>query len=514
MSLKRAATAATECDVFIIGGGINGTGIARDAAGRGFRTVLVEQTDLAAGTSSASSKLIHGGLRYLEHYEFRLVRESLQERELLWGMAPHLIRPLRFILPHHKDLRPAFILRLGLFLYDHIGGRKLLRKTRTINLRRDEKGHPLKALFRKGFEYSDCWVDDARLVVANALAAQEKGAQILNGYRFTGARRENGVWCIDVAAPDGKTLTFHAKALVNAAGPWVEKALGRCSLNGKATSHARLVKGSHIVVPRLYEGAQCYTFQNADNRVIFAIPYEDDFTLIGTTDVPFSGDPATVEASSEEIDYLCGVASSYFDTTVKPEDVVWTYSGIRPLFDDGNENPSATTRDYHLDMNAQDGATPLLSIFGGKITTYRRLAEEAMEELFPHLPPPPRNWSASEPLPGGTLPPGITPAKALKAFKKEWRARLGWLDGAVVDRLCNAYGTRMDMLMEGADNMDAMGTHFGAGLYEREVRFLIGHEWARTMHDILWRRSKLGLRLSAEQQKRLGDFIETARREA
>ncbi|NVJ98188.1 MAG: glycerol-3-phosphate dehydrogenase [Alphaproteobacteria bacterium] len=490
-------------DLFIIGGGINGTGIARDAAGRGLRTLLVEQTDLAAGTSSASSKLIHGGLRYLEHYEFRLVRESLHERELLWRMAPHLVRPLRFILPHHKNLRPAFILRLGLFLYDHMGGRKLLRKTKSLNLRKDPKGAALNPIFRKGFEYSDCWVDDARLVVTNALAAKKRGAHILNGYRFLSAVREDGDWRISIESPSGETVEVFADAVVNAAGPWVETALRNCITTEAAMSHARLVKGSHIVVPKLYEGPQCYTFQNADKRVIFAIPYEQDFTLIGTTDVPFSGDPAKVSASDEEINYLCDVVSGYFDKAVKPEDVVWSYAGIRPLYDDGADSPSATTRDYHLDLDTREDTLPLMSVFGGKITTYRRLAEEAMEKLSPFLTMDRDDWTDYTPLPGGNLPPDITPAKSLKHFKAEMRTRYSWLEGATVDRLCNAYGNRVERLIGDASSLAEIGTHFGAGLYEKEVRYLVEEEWARTAEDILWRRSKLGLRLSEKQQNAL-----------
>lgn len=509
MSLDEALQSDPSCDLFIIGGGINGTGIARDAAGRGLRTILVEQTDLAAGTSSASSKLIHGGLRYLEHYEFRLVQESLKERELLWRIAPHLVRPLRFILPHHKKLRSAFILRLGLFLYDHIGGRKLLRKTKTLNLRKDPKGEPLQDQFRKGFEYSDCWVDDARLVVTNALAAKKRGAHILNGYRFLNAVREDRDWRVTVEAPGGEKLEFTADAVVNAAGPWVEKTLQNCITSESAMSHARLVKGSHIVVPKLYDGAQCYTFQNADKRVVFAIPYEDDYTLIGTTDVPFAGDPAKVEASEAEINYLCDVASRYFKKPVAPEDVVWSYAGIRPLYDDGADNPSATTRDYHLELDMREDTLPLLSIFGGKITTYRRLAEEAMEKLEPFLSFSLDDWTDYTPLPGGNLPEDITPAKSLKHFKSEMRTHFAWLDGAVVDRLCNAYGNRITRLLDGASGLDDMGTHFGAGLYEREVRYLVTEEWARTAEDVLWRRSKLGLRLTPGQQSALDVWMKT-----
>lgn len=497
----------TRCDLFIIGGGINGTGIARDAAGRGLKTVLVEQTDLAAGTSSASSKLIHGGLRYLEHYEFHLVRESLQEREILWRMAPHLVRPLRFVLPHHKGLRPVFILRLGLFIYDHIGGRKLLRKTKSLNLKKDAKGDPLKHGFRKGFEYSDCWVDDARLVVTNALAAHRRGATILNRHKFISAVREDRDWRITVEAPGGERLEFQADALVNAAGPWVENALQSCIMSDEAHSHARLVKGSHIIVPAIYDGRQCYTFQNADKRVIFAIPYEGQYTLLGTTDVPFSGDPAKVEASAAEIQYLCDAANEYFDKRIKADDVVWSYAGIRPLYDDGEINPSATTRDYHLDLDTREDTLPLLSVFGGKITTYRRLAEEAMEALAPFLSFNQENWTGYAPLPGGDLPTDVTPAKSLKHFKAEMYTRYDWLDDAIVSRMVNAYGSRIERVLRGASSVEDLGQHFGAGLYESEVRYLMREEWAQTADDILWRRSKLGLKLTATEKDTLASWM-------
>lgn len=501
----------TSVDIFIIGGGINGAGIARDAAGRGLDVALVEQTDLAAGTSSASSKLIHGGLRYLEHYEFRLVRESLMERETLWRLAPHLIRPLRFVLPHHSGLRPAFILRLGLFLYDHLGGRKLLGKTKTLNLRKDAKGAPLQERFKKGFEYSDCWVDDARLVTLNALEAHERGASILVGYRFLSAVREDQYWLITVQTPDGGKIEFHAKALVNAAGPWVEKALAQCIVTESFESRARLVKGSHIIVPKIYEGTQCYTFQNKDKRVIFSIPYENDYTLIGTTDVPFAGDPAQVAASDAEVSYLCAAASDYFHEPVKKDDVVSSYAGIRPLYDDGAANASATTRDYHLELDTREDTLPLLSIFGGKITTYRRLSEEVLDHLQPFFSEQGAAWTDYAPLPGGNLPDASSPAESLSLFKAILREKYSWLDASVTDRLAEAYGTRVHTILEGTSSAEGLGTDFSCGLYEAEVRYLIAREWARSGEDILWRRSKLGLHMSLEDRHRLDIWVKTNR---
>lgn len=497
-----------DCDLFIIGGGINGTGIARDAAGRGLKVILVEQNDLASATSSASSKLIHGGLRYLEHYEFRLVRESLQERETLWQLAPHLIRPLRFVLPHHKGLRPAFILRLGLFLYDHIGGRKMLPPTETLKLREVTEGEPLRQRYEKGFEYSDCWVDDARLVIANALGAKERGATILNGHRFIRAVREDQDWRIMVEDPAGKQREYTATAVVNAAGPWVEPVLHNCVITSELESRARLVKGSHIVVPKLYDGDQCYTFQNHDRRVIFAIPYEQEYTLIGTTDVPFYGEPASVHASDAEVSYLCAAASAYFEKPVEPDDLVASYAGIRPLYDDGAQNASATTRDYHLDLDVREDALPLLSIFGGKVTTYRRLAEEAMEKLSPFFSYLCDDWTGYIPLPGGIMPEAETPADAFALLLQEMRDLYPWLDADIMHRMTRAYGSTVRTILDGSISIKDLGDHFGAGLYEVEVRHLIEHEWARSADDILWRRSKLGLHMSKDDRNRLELWID------
>jgi glycerol-3-phosphate dehydrogenase len=483
-------------DLAIIGGGINGCGIARDAAGRGNSVFLCEMNDLASGTSSWSTKLIHGGLRYLEYYEFRLVREALMEREVLWQVAPHIIRPLRFVLPHHKGLRPAWLLRLGLFLYDHLGGRKLLPAARSLDLRRDEVGRPLApGRFAKGFEYSDCFVDDARLVVLNALDAAERGAVIRTRTRAVEARRSAEGWQVtteDVIT--GRRETIRARALVNAGGPWVEEVLARrAGVNARA--RVRLVQGSHIVVPKLYAHDRAYIFQNEDGRIVFAIPYQDDFTLIGTTDRDYEGDPARVAITQEEIDYLCAAVSEYFAKPVTPQDVVWTYAGVRPLYDDGASDAKAATRDYVFELDTPDGS-PLLSIFGGKITTYRRLAEEALEKLGSVLRGNRQQpgWTGHAALPGGDLD-----VSALPALTNELLRDYPFLARAHADRLAHAYGSRARLVLGRAKSMADLGQHFGAGLTESEVRYLMTAEWARTAEDVVWRRSKLGLRLSADE---------------
>lgn len=496
-------------DIFIIGGGINGVGIARDAAGRGLSVTLVEQADLAGATSSASSKLIHGGLRYLENYEFGLVRESLMERETLWKIAPHIITPLRFVLPHHKGLRPAFILRLGLFLYDHIGGRKLLPPTKRINLAKDQLGGPLSDVFKLGFEYSDCWVDDARLVVLNAVSAAELGAEIHTRHSFIGAERKDGRWHIKVKADSGETYEVTADMLVNAAGPWVDKTLGACKLTLKNKGSVRLVKGSHIVLPKLYGHSRAYTFQNSDGRVIFAIPYQGDYTLVGTTDTPFDTDPRTAAADDGEIQYLCAAASEYFKASLKSDDVVWSYSGVRPLYDDGSESASKATRDYVLELLAPEGMSPILSIYGGKVTTYRRLAEEVLEKLEPYADYKKGSWTADTPLPGGGLPGGNDPAKALEDFTADLAEKAGWLPPPLCQRLAASYGTRVHELLGGATSLEDMGEHFGAGLYAKEIEFLQRTEWAQTAEDILWRRSKLGLHMTEAQRQRVAAWLVT-----
>ncbi|MDE2335140.1 MAG: glycerol-3-phosphate dehydrogenase [Rhodospirillales bacterium] len=488
------SSATTPFDLAIIGGGINGTGIARDAAGRGWRVLLAEQADLAAGTSSASTKLIHGGLRYLEYYEFRLVREALKEREVLWGIAPHIVWPLRFVLPYQPGVRPAWMVRLGLFLYDHIGGRQRLPPTRTLLLDRDEAGVPLKNLFRRGYEYSDCWVEDSRLVVLNARDAAARGAQILTRTRCVHARHADGLWRLTLS--DGvATREVAARAIVNAAGPWVDHVV-RDVMQDNARAKVRLVKGSHIVVPRLYEHERCYIFQNADRRIIFAIPFQQDFTLIGTTDRDYTGDPAGVHIEADEASYLCAAASEYFREPVRPESVVWSYSGVRPLYDDGASAAQEATRDYVLDLELRQGAA-VLNIFGGKITTYRRLALAALEKLAPHLPPPTglaAGWTATAPLPGGDFP--RDGAMALATNLRRLRPALS---AATIRRLVRAYGTEAASILEdeGAEDMLA------ADLSRAELRHMVRHEWVHEPDDVLWRRSKIGLVVDAAGRDRI-----------
>ncbi|MFA6968074.1 glycerol-3-phosphate dehydrogenase [Bosea sp. (in: a-proteobacteria)] len=495
-------------DIAIIGGGVNGCSIARDAAGRGASVVLFEQGDLAGATSSASTKLIHGGLRYLEHYEFRLVREALAEREVMWRAAPHIIWPLRFVLPHHDGLRSWWILRLGLFLYDHLGGRRMLPAARSLDLRRDVAGEALKPRFTRAFEYSDCWVEDSRLVVLNARDAAEHGATILPRTKVVSARREAGHWLVTSQGPDGAEVAIRARALVNAAGPWVADVLNGIVPSNQPAS-VRLVQGSHIVVRRLFEHERCYIFQNADGRIVFAIPYENDLTLIGTTDKDYEGDPAKVAAGEDEIAYLCAAASDYFREPIRREHVVWTYSGVRPLYDDGaSKKAQEATRDYVLTLDEPDGGAPLLSVFGGKITTSRRLAEAAVAQLAgartAHLVPALRapTWTAA-----GTLPGGDFPADGFKTLVAEICTRHPWLDRDLARRLVRAYGTRAERILDGATGMDDLGRVFGADLTEREVIYLMTQEWAASAHDVLFRRSKLGLRLSPAEREALDAFM-------
>ena len=492
-----AMASPPDYDLAIIGGGINGCGIARDAAGRGWRVFLCDKGDLASGTSSASTKLIHGGLRYLEHYEFRLVREALMEREVLWRIAPHVIWPLRFVLPHHRRLRPAWLLRLGLLLYDHLGGRKLLPPTRTLNLRRHPAGIPLKPEFTRGFAYSDCWVEDSRMVVLNARGAAEHGATIAPRTACVAAERRDARW--HVALHDATTdqrRTIQAKALVNAAGPWVAEVAGSV-IRANAPAAVRLVQGSHVVVRRLYDHDACYIFQNADGRVFFLIPYERDFTLIGTTDQDYTGDPSDARASAADIAYLCDSASAYLRKPVTTAMVVWSYSGVRPLYDDGSSAPQQATRDYVLKLDAPSGTPALLSVFGGKITTYRRLAETSLAMLQPHLPTvsgQAAGWTGRAPLPGGDF--------AVDAFEQQVAAaarRFRFIPEPTVRRMVRAYGTRIDRLIGDATCYADLGRVFGADLTEAELRYLVTTEWARTAADVVWRRSKFGLRLSADQ---------------
>ena len=483
-------------DIAVIGGGINGCGIARDAAGRGWKVYLCEANDLASATSSASTKLVHGGLRYLEYYEFRLVREALMEREVLWGIAPHIVWPLRFVLPHHKGLRPAWLLRLGLFLYDHLGGRKRLPATRTKHLRADPAGQLLKPEYTLGFEYSDCWIEDSRMVVLNARDAAERGAVIATRTRCTAASRVGDLWQLTTQQAGRESRTIRARALVNAAGPWVGEVL-QTVIRDNAPAKVRMVKGSHIVVPRLYPEEHCYIFQNADNRIFFVIPYEQDFSLIGTTDLDYQGDPGAVSASAEEIDYLCRGTSEYFLRPITPDQVVWTYSGVRPLFDDGASKAQAATRDYVLELEAPAGQAAQLSIFGGKITTYRRLAEAALAKLAPHLPNPaglPQGWTGTHPLPGGDFP-----VDGFDAALAALRGRYPWAAEPTLRRLLRAYGTCVPDLMGDAATEGDLGRVLGADLTEAELRYLVRREWAQTGADVAWRRSKLGLRMTKEQ---------------
>ncbi|WP_207485832.1 glycerol-3-phosphate dehydrogenase [Arenibaculum pallidiluteum] len=480
-------------DLLVIGGGVNGAGIARDAAGRGLSVLLCEKDDLGSATSSASSKLIHGGLRYLEHYEFRLVREALIEREVLLRAAPHIIWPLRFVLPHDRSMRPAWMLRLGLFLYDHLGGRRLLPPSRGIDLRRHPAGRPLKPVYTRGFEYSDCWVEDSRLVLLNATDAGLRGAEVLTRTRCAEARREGAAWRARLQAEGtGEVREVAARAVVNAAGPWVGDVLS-AGLGLAARYGVRLVKGSHIVVPRLYEGDHAYILQNEDRRIVFAIPYEHRFTLIGTTDVDYRGDPAKVAISEDETAYLCRLVDRYFERQLTPADVAWSYSGVRPLYDDRTEDASAVTRDYVLELDTADGAAPpLLSVFGGKITTYRRLAEQAVDMVQKALGRDGRPWTGGTPLPGGDIPNAD-----FEGFLAGLQRRHPWLPPAMARRLARAYGTRAPLLLGEAADLADLGEHMGGDLYAAELEYGIRHEFVRTAEDFLWRRSKLGLHLDA-----------------
>lgn len=499
-----------EYDLAVIGGGVNGCGVARDAAGRGLSVFLCEQGDLAGATSSASTKLIHGGLRYLEYYEFRLVREALIERERLLRAAPHIIRPLRFVLPHHDALRPAWLIRLGLFLYDHLGGREILPGTRDVDLKTDPVGAPLKDTFTKGFEYSDCWVEDSRLVVLNAMDARERGADIRTHTRMTSATRDGNRWRVTVEDRDtGETTDILARAVVNAAGPWVADVLtGRFRLNSPA--RVRMVKGSHIIVPRMFDHDRAYIFQNPDKRIIFAIPYEGDFTLVGTTDEDFQGDPAEVKIAESEVDYLCRAVSAYFKQEVRKDAIVHTYSGVRPLYDDNASEARAATRDYVIEMDGgEDGAAPLVSVFGGKITTFRKLAEAVLKRLSGVFPNMKAAWTDGVALPGGDFAVNEVETK-IAALTRDYP----FLSDVTTRRLIRAYGTRAWAMLGDARSVDDMGESFGAGLTAREVAYLMDAEWARSADDVLWRRSKLGLRLDEAAQARLDAWMAARRQGA
>ncbi|MCH2094124.1 MAG: glycerol-3-phosphate dehydrogenase [Rhodobacteraceae bacterium] len=510
-------------DLFIIGGGINGCGIARDAAGRGLSVALAERDDLASATSSASTKLFHGGLRYLEYFEFRLVREALIERETLLRAMPHISWPMRFVLPYHRDMRfenstptsrllsfvmpwmkgrrPAWLIRLGLFLYDNLGGRKILPGTTTVDLNSGDEGAPLQDRFAQAYEYSDCWIEDSRLVVLNARDAEARGAQVMTRTEVTSARRTDGHWTIDLRDVDtGETRQVLARMLVNAAGPWVGDVIhAKLGLNSR--ENVRLVRGSHIVTKRLYDHDKCYFFQGTDGRIIFAIPYERDFTLIGTTDQEHTTPSERPVCTDEERDYLLDFASSYFKRDVSADDVVWTYSGVRPLYDDGASSATAATRDYTLKVDETGGA-PVLNVFGGKITTYRRLAESALEMIVPYFPGTSGHWTAGVALPGGEFP-----VDGFDALVDDLKAAYPFLTADWAWRLVRAYGTEAQDILAGTTTEQDLGEHFGATLTAREVDWLVTREFARTASDIVWRRNKLGLRLTEAQIDRLDAYI-------
>ena len=487
-------------DLLVIGGGINGAGIARDAAGRGLDVLLCEQDDLAAHTSSASTKLIHGGLRYLEHRDFRLVRHSLRERAVLLRNAPHIVWPLRFVLPHHAGLRPWWTIRLGLFLYDHLGGRGPLPPCASVDLRRHAAGRALQGRYRRAFEYSDCWVQDSRLVVLNARDAHARGAEVRTRTACVSLAPGGAGWTAVLADQvSGERITVAARGVVNASGPWVGRI--RALAGGAEAKHrVRLVKGSHIVVRKLFDHDRPYIFQTGDGRVLFAIPYEEDYTLLGTTDVEFEGKPGRVEIVPEEVDYICAAANAYFATSVTPGDVVWSYAGIRPLIDDHAENASEVTRDYVLHLDT--APAPLLSVYGGKLTTYRRLAEQAMDMLAGPLGTGGSGWTADAPLPGGDIP-----GADIGAFAAQCAARYSWLPAQLLRHYVRHYGTDTHALLAGGGSVNDLGEHFGAGLYAAEVAYLARHEWARTAEDILWRRTRKGLGVSAGGADRLRAYL-------
>ncbi|WP_313518001.1 glycerol-3-phosphate dehydrogenase [Pseudomonas sp.] len=484
-------------DVAVIGGGINGVGIAADASGRGLSVFLCERDDLASHTSSASSKLIHGGLRYLEHYEFRLVREALAEREVLLAKAPHIVKPMRFVLPHRPHLRPAWMIRAGLFLYDNLGKREKLPGSRSLRFDADSA---LKPEIKRGFEYSDCWVDDARLVVLNAIAARENGAHIHTRTQALSAQRSNGLWDVELQREDGSRFAIRARALVNAAGPWVAKFIGE-NLKQRSPYGIRLIQGSHVIVPKLYEGEQAFIMQNEDRRIVFAIPYLGRYTMIGTTDREYTGDPAKVRISDEEIDYVLGVANAHFRKQLTPADVLHTFAGVRPLCNDESDNPSAVTRDYTLSLAAEAHKAPLLSVFGGKLTTYRKLAESAMAQLKPYFPKMGPSWTATATLPGGENM--STP----QALAKQLQGKVSGLSPALAQRWAQTYGERVWKLLGDARSVTELGADLGRELYTREVDYLRSEEWATQVDDILWRRTKLGLAFFPEEKANLQRYL-------
>lgn len=488
-------------DLFVIGGGINGAGIARDAAGRGLSVALCEKDDLAQGTSSRSGKLIHGGLRYLEYYEFRLVREALIEREVLLNSASHIIWPMRFVLPHSKEDRPAWLVRLGLFLYDHLGGRKCLPSTRTLDLLRDPEGMPIKDQYTKGFEYSDCWVDDSRLVILNALDAAQKGAKVLTRTRCLSAKRQEDHWLIQTENTFTKELhSFKAKVLVNAAGPWVRNIVDDVA-NSQSSRNIQLVKGSHIIVPKFWEGQQAYLVQNHDKRVIFINPYEDNKALVGTTDIPYKGRVEDVAPEESEIEYLLAAVNRYFKESLRRSDVITSFSGVRPLFDDGKGNPSAVTRDYVFDLDESNGV-PLLNVFGGKLTTFRKLSEHAIQKIEKFFPNIGGNWTRGAFLPGGDIRNAD-----FQSFMQDSKAVYSWMPRSLLTHYGRHYGSLIEKIVGSATSVEGLGLHFGSNLYEAEVRYLIENEWAMTPEDVLTRRTKEGLRMDDSQKAFFSDWF-------
>ncbi|MEQ1230319.1 glycerol-3-phosphate dehydrogenase [Acinetobacter junii] len=484
-------------DIAVIGGGINGVGIAADAAGRGLSVFLCEKDDLASHTSSASSKLIHGGLRYLEHKEFRLVREALAEREVLLAKAPHIIRPMRFIMPHRPHLRPAWLIRTGLFFYDHLGKREKLLGSNNVYFKDDS---PLNSAITRGFEYSDCAVDDSRLVVLNAMHAREKGADVVTRTRCLSAQRVEGYWVVELENAQG-SFKIKAKALVNAAGPWVAQFIKQ-DLQLKSPYGIRLIQGSHIVVPKLYEGDKAFIMQNDDRRIVFAIPYLDQYTMIGTTDREYQGDPSKVQITQAETDYLLEVSNAHFKKQLTQADIIWTFAGVRPLCDDESDNPSAITRDYTLALSQEThDQAPLLSVFGGKLTTYRKLAESAMQQLKAFFPEMKGSWTATEALPGGE---NMASAEQLV---NEIRAQITDVSESLAKRWATSYGSRIWNILGEAVSIDQLGLSFGHGLFAKEVDYLCRFEWVTTSEDILWRRSKLGLVFAQNEIDRLDAYL-------
>lgn len=494
--------ATPDFDLCVIGGGINGAGIARDAAMRGLRVLLVEAQDLAGATSSASTKLVHGGLRYLETYQFRLVRESLKEREVLMRLAPHIIRPLDFVMPHTNDLRPAWMIRLGLFIYDRLGGRISLPRSRSVDFKKDIAGRPLKDQYTHGYHYSDCWVEDARLVALNAISAAEHGTRIMTRTACVGLTPTADKSCWQVKLRNislNYEGTFTARSVINATGPWVRKFLDGVQVSHEGTPQVRLVKGSHIILPRLYEGAHTYLLQQPDRRVVFVIPYEGQYSLVGTTDVEYNDDPANVNIDEKEIDYLIKAVNLYFKSQVSPKHIFWTYSGVRPLLDDGDSNATNVTRDYKLVADKSHGPL-MISVFGGKLTTYRKLSEHAIDMLFREQKykfKPTRTHR--EALPGGDIP-------RMEIFLKNKARKYPWLDEKLLQRYARTYGSRLNVLLKGRASMDDLGTFYGDGVYEAELDYLVQHEWARNMDDILWRRTKLGLHISDATYENLNSY--------